>query len=111
MPRFRASLCPRAGLPDIAPVGTQLAPARGRGQASIPGSPPIETISSSFYTHLHTHPELSYQEVETSARMAEELKKAGAKVTTGVGKLGVVGVIENGAGPVVLVRPTWTRCR
>ena len=57
-----------------------------------------------LYTHLHLHPELSYQEVETAARIAEELRKAGASVTTGVGKLGVVGVIENGAGPVVLVR-------
>ena len=57
-----------------------------------------------LYTHLHAHPELSYQEVETAARIAEELRKAGASVTTGVGKLGVVGVIENGAGPVVLVR-------
>jgi hippurate hydrolase len=58
----------------------------------------------SLYEHLHTHPELSYQEVETSARMAEELKKVGAKVTTGVGRNGVVGVLENGPGPVVLVR-------
>ena len=57
-----------------------------------------------LYTHLHLHPELSYQEVETAARIAEELRKAGASVTTGVGQLGVVGVIENGAGPVVLVR-------
>jgi amidohydrolase len=57
-----------------------------------------------LYTHLHTHPELSYQEVETAARVAVELKKAGAKVTTGVGKLGVVGLIANGPGPVVLVR-------
>ena len=57
-----------------------------------------------LYTHLHTHPELSHQEVETAARMADELKKAGAKVTTGVGKLGVVGVLKNGPGPVVLVR-------
>jgi amidohydrolase len=57
-----------------------------------------------LYTHLHLHPELSYQEVETAARIAEELRKAGARVTTGVGQLGVVGVIENGAGPVVLVR-------
>src|SRR5208337_1152178 len=57
-----------------------------------------------LYTHLHTHPELSYQEVETAARVSAELKRAGAKVTTGVGKLGVVGVIENGPGPVVLVR-------
>src|SRR3954466_15216559 len=57
-----------------------------------------------LYTHLHTHPELSYQEVETSRRIADELKQAGAVVTTGVGKLGVVGVLENGPGPVVLVR-------
>jgi hippurate hydrolase len=57
-----------------------------------------------LYTHLHTHPELSFQEHETSKRIAEELKKAGADVTTGVGKLGVVGIIKNGPGPVVLVR-------
>jgi amidohydrolase len=57
-----------------------------------------------LYTHLHTHPELSRQEVETSKRIAEELKKAGAEVTTGVGKLGVVGLLKNGEGPVVLVR-------
>ncbi|MGZ3396086.1 MAG: M20 metallopeptidase family protein [Isosphaeraceae bacterium] len=57
-----------------------------------------------LYIHLHSHPELSYQEVETAARVVAELKRAGAKVTTGVGKLGVVGLIENGPGPVVLVR-------
>ncbi len=57
-----------------------------------------------LYTRLHAHPELSYQEVETASTMAEALKKAGAKVATGVGKLGVVGVIENGPGPVLLVR-------
>ncbi len=58
----------------------------------------------SLYTHLHTHPELSRQEVETSKRIAEELTKAGAVVTTNVGKLGVVGLLKNGDGPVVLVR-------
>jgi hippurate hydrolase len=58
----------------------------------------------SLYTHLHTHPELSRDEVETSKRIAEELTKAGAAVTTNVGKLGVVGVVKNGEGPVVLVR-------
>ncbi|MGC8639732.1 MAG: amidohydrolase [Isosphaeraceae bacterium] len=57
-----------------------------------------------LYTHLHTHPELSYAEVETSARIAQELEHAGAKVTRGVGKHGVVGVLENGSGPVVMVR-------
>ena len=58
----------------------------------------------SLYTHLHTHPELSRKEVETSKRIADELTKAGATVTTNVGKLGVVGLLKNGDGPVVLVR-------
>jgi amidohydrolase len=57
-----------------------------------------------LYKHLHTHPELSFREVDTAARMAAELAKAGARVTTGVGKLGVVGVLRNGDGPAVLVR-------
>ena len=57
-----------------------------------------------LYKHLHTHPELSFQEFETAKRVAEELRKAGAEVTSGVGKLGVVGVLRNGEGPTVLVR-------
>jgi amidohydrolase len=57
-----------------------------------------------LYKDLHRHPELSFQEEKTAARMADELRQAGAKVTTGVGRHGVVGVIENGQGPTVLVR-------
>jgi amidohydrolase len=57
-----------------------------------------------LYTDLHTHPELSRQEVETSTKIADELRKTGAEVTTQVGKLGVVGLLKNGQGPVVLVR-------
>ena len=57
-----------------------------------------------LYTHLHTHPELSRDEIETAKRIALELTKSGALVTTGVGKLGVVGVLKNGEGKVVLVR-------
>jgi len=57
-----------------------------------------------LYQFLHVHPELSFKEVNTAQRMAEELKKTGAEVTTGVGKLGVVGMMRNGQGPTVLVR-------
>ncbi|SIO66049.1 hippurate hydrolase [Singulisphaera sp. GP187] len=57
-----------------------------------------------LYTHLHTHPELSFQEVKTAERIADELTQAGAVVTTGVGKLGVVGILKNGPGPTVLIR-------
>ena len=57
-----------------------------------------------LYEHLHTHPELSFQEQETSSRIAHELETAGFQVTTGVGGYGVVAVLENGTGPVLLLR-------
>jgi amidohydrolase len=57
-----------------------------------------------LYQHLHANPELSLQEEQTAARMAEELKKLGFEVTAKVGGHGVVGVLRNGAGPTVMVR-------
>src|SRR4051812_11069932 len=42
-----------------------------------------------LYRHLHQTPELSLKEKETSARMAKELRDAGATVTTNVGGYGV----------------------
>ncbi len=57
-----------------------------------------------LYHHLHAHPELSFQEKETAARLAAELRKIGCAVTEGVGKTGVVGLLKNGDGPVVMVR-------
>ncbi len=65
----------------------------------------------SIYKDLHAHPELSHQEAHTSALVAEELRKAGYAVTEHVGKYpdgsqayGVVAVMENGAGPRLLIR-------
>lgn len=57
-----------------------------------------------LYKELHQNPELSLQEKETSARIAEELRKQGYEVTEGIGGYGVVGVIKNGPGPVLLIR-------
>jgi hippurate hydrolase len=57
-----------------------------------------------LYRHLHTHPELSYHELETARRVAQELRQAGATVIEGVGQLGVVGVLTNGEGPTLLLR-------
>jgi hippurate hydrolase len=58
----------------------------------------------SLYKHIHSHPELSLQEVQTAARIAKELRDAGFTVTEKVGGNGVVGVLKNGKGPTVLVR-------
>jgi amidohydrolase len=57
-----------------------------------------------LYKHLHAHPELSFNEEQTAARMAKELQALGFSVTTKVGGHGVVGVLKNGKGPTVLVR-------
>jgi amidohydrolase len=57
-----------------------------------------------LYRDLHANPELSMQEVKTAAKLAAEAKKLGYEVTTGVGKTGVVAVLKNGPGPVLLMR-------
>ena len=57
-----------------------------------------------FYKDLHASPELSLHETQTARKIAERLTALGYKVTTGIGGTGVVGVLENGAGPTVLIR-------
>src|SRR5260221_9524925 len=57
-----------------------------------------------FYLDLHRNPELSYHEEKTAAKIADQLRKLGYDVTTGVGGAGVVGVFKNGSGPVVMLR-------
>jgi hippurate hydrolase len=57
-----------------------------------------------LYRELHARPELSLEEHETAATVARELAAAGYEVTTGVGGTGVVALLRNGDGPVVLVR-------
>jgi hippurate hydrolase len=58
-----------------------------------------------LFLDFHRNPELSYKESRTAAIMAKELRAVGGiEVTEGVGGTGVVGVMKNGAGRVVLVR-------
>ncbi len=46
---------------------------------------------------LHMHPELGFQEVRTARVVAEKLGALGYEVVTGVGKTGVVGLLQGGA--------------
>ena len=57
-----------------------------------------------LFVHFHENPELSFQEVKTAARMAEELRAAGFEVTENVGRTGLVAIMENGPGPMVAMR-------
>jgi amidohydrolase len=54
---------------------------------------------------FHMHPELGFQEVRTAGIVARELQNLGLEVTTGIGKTGVVALIEgNRPGPTLLLR-------
>lgn len=57
-----------------------------------------------FYKELHQNPEVSLQEENTSAKLAEELEQLGFEVTTHFGGFGIVAILENGPGPTILYR-------
>lgn len=55
--------------------------------------------------HLHAHPELAFEEVQTAALVAERCAALGLAVRTGVGRTGVLADLDSGRpGPTVLVR-------
>ncbi|AER55334.1 amidohydrolase [Pseudoxanthomonas spadix BD-a59] len=56
------------------------------------------------YKDFHQNPELGMEEVRTSAILAREMRKLGFTVTEKVGKTGVVALMKNGEGPLVMVR-------
>lgn len=57
-----------------------------------------------LFKDLHQNPELAFMEVRTSGIVAKELKALGYEVITGIAKTGVVGILKNGEGPVVMYR-------
>lgn len=59
---------------------------------------------SKLYYYLHANPEISFQEEQTGIRIGKELEKVGCEVTNNVGGFGVVGLLKNGDGPVVMIR-------
>ncbi|MDX8530822.1 amidohydrolase [Mesorhizobium sp. VK25A] len=57
-----------------------------------------------IFKDIHQNPELGFMEVRTSGIVAEQLSDLGFEVVTGIGKTGVVAVMRNGKGPVVMFR-------
>ncbi|MBZ0307207.1 MAG: amidohydrolase, partial [Anaerolineae bacterium] len=54
---------------------------------------------------LHQHPETAFEEIRTAGMVARQLTDLGLEVRTGIGKTGVVAVLEGQFdGPTVLVR-------
>lgn len=70
----------------------------------LAGLDDIRGRQEDLYRTLHQHPELSHQEHDTAAAVAERLQQSGFQVHAGIGGTGVVGVLANGDGPTVLLR-------
>ncbi len=63
------------------------------------------TYTQSLRRDFHIHPELGYREIRTGGIVAKELETLGIEVTKGVGKTGVVGLLEGSKpGPTLLLR-------
>ncbi|CAN5166865.1 M20 family metallopeptidase [soil metagenome] len=84
----------------IAMMLTSAAPAATVAQGVAADMPQLMEV----YRDLHANPELSMQEVRSAAKLAAEARKLGFQVTEGVGKTGVVAVLKNGPGPVLMLR-------
>ena len=57
-----------------------------------------------LFRYFHQNPELSLQETQTAARLAQELRAAGFTVSEGIAKTGLVAIMDNGQGPTVMMR-------
>jgi amidohydrolase len=72
--------------------------------ALLAGLPELLPTLESIYKDIHSHPELSMQEARTAGIAADHLRAVGYEVTSGVGNTGVVALLRNGEGPVVMLR-------
>jgi hippurate hydrolase len=95
---MRTSLSLVVGLLAVLP------PARAEMPAALAGLEAIHPAIDTLYIDLHRNPELSLQEEKTAAKLAARLRELGYEVTERVGGHGVVGVLRNGTGPVVMIR-------
>ena len=81
--------------------------------ATADDTPPVQAVPEisalvpeleGLYRDLHEHPELGFHEERTASALAKRLQALGFEVTTGVGQTGLVAILRNGPGPVVMLR-------
>lgn len=98
----------------LAVTGPFSALAQTAPDAAVPSVPAPSEIGAAIaadmpdlmalYRDLHANPELSQQETNTAAKLARRLKVLKYDVTDRVGGTGVVAVMKNGSGPVLMIR-------
>ncbi|GAA2434766.1 M20 family metallopeptidase [Streptomyces macrosporus] len=64
----------------------------------------IRSDLEDLYKDLHAHPELGLREHRTAKKASDALRDAGYEVVEGIGGTGVIGILANGEGPVVMAR-------
>jgi metal-dependent amidase/aminoacylase/carboxypeptidase family protein len=72
--------------------------------AVLDGLSEIRSWQETLYRDIHQHPELSHQEHRTASLATDRLRSLGYDVRDSIGGTGVVGVLRNGSGPMVLMR-------
>ncbi len=112
---FARGLTGSAALPGLLSLGGSFACTEAGAQASQSAlSAPIRKLHSAIdgdaarlidiFKDIHANPELEFMETRTAGIVERELKANGFTVRSGIGKTGVVGVLENGSGPIVMFR-------
>ena len=93
----------RTLLPSLLALAIQ-----GSAHAAAPLSDAVSQVYDAklkdLFLYFHQNPELSTMEHQTSARLADELASLGYTVHRNVGGTGIVALLENGEGPLVMFR-------
>lgn len=93
----------RTLLPSLLALAMQ-----GSAHAAAPLSDAVSQVYDAklkdLFLYFHQNPELSTMEHQTSARLADELASLGYTVHRNVGGTGIVALLENGEGPLVMFR-------
>jgi len=75
--------------------------------AQTPSSKEVASVypeARTLYLDLHQNPELSMHETQTAAKLAAQLRSAGYEVTEHVGGTGIVAILRNGSGSIIMLR-------
>lgn len=85
-------------------VGGSFADSPADVGGAVPEAAALAPELEALYRDLHQHPELAFHEVRTAETLAGKVRSLGFEVTTGVGQTGIVAILRNGPGPVVMLR-------
>src|SRR5271165_4639689 len=92
-------------MPDASYEGRTMSLANDPTTAIRDATQRIEPALIAIRRDIHAHPELGFEEVRTAGVVARELTRLGISHQTGIGRTGIVGLIEGGRpGPVLAIR-------